>query len=571
MSEMNIRRCVLALAAVLLVAADSPRTAAELALQKQSEETRKQLFETELNLEREKSLLRFAPDGSMAEATIRDEAKEAGLVLSGVKVIAGATAGPVEMRGVEFSGRDSYEKLHLLLHRLTFLGGVDVQELRVTAAPENTVAFSARLAYPVIVAHELPSSIPRATSREELLRQMIEIERAALKQKRETVNALLQAAPPDHANGLLNGLAGFIGELEKHAVAMTGMSVNDAVEVKGLAMGAKAVNGIKPALAKSGFEVVGLNLTRAGGCTAFSATARVANREHATRLAFDNALFDADAPAVCKSGSVAATDIVVKGTDPGGITMRLRGADVSTVFYALHETSPQNFAIDTSITRRFNVDVQNATVSDIGQKLRDAGLTISYDTIQRVSSKETSTTFREQEWTGTPPISVLLRDADLADLLCLFHEISALQILVPPGLHTKVSVFATDVPWDQAMSNVIAAAGLRYVIDNNRVYVGTNGGDPSAIDTCANAKAGVTAARVWWQPASAIENVAAADLVLAGAAGVDGEWKAYAYGPMRKLWPLAKGTRLFDARVESVGPNGATLKIDGGDLFELRF
>ena len=569
MFVMNIRPCVLAVSAVLLVAADSPRTEAELALRKQMEETRKQLFETELNLEKAKMLLRFAPDGSMAEATVRDEAKEAGLALTSIKIIPGATSTPIELRSVEVSGRDSYEKLHLFLHRITFLGGVDVQELRVTAAPENTVAFTARLAYPVIELR-LSSSIPRATSREELLRNMLAIERAALQEKQETLNAVMQAAPPDRALGLVNGLAGFSRELDGRAVAMTEMNIFDVVQLKGLAMGAQAVNGIKPALQKSGFDVVGLNLTPSGGCTAFSATARVGTGDHETQLAFGNGLFDADAASVCRSDTVAATNIVVKGTDPNGITMRLRGADVAGVFYALQETSPQNFAIDTSIARRFNVDAQNAKPSDVLRQLRAGGLTISDGTIQRVSSKETSTTFRDQEWKGNPPITVLLREADITDLLCLFHQISGLNILVPRDLRTKVSVFATDVPWDQAMSNAIAAAGLRYAIDNNRVYVGTKGGDPAAIDTCAIAKAGA-ADRLWWRPASMVENVAAADLSLAGLARVDGKWKAYAYGPMRKLWPLEKGTRLFDARVEAVGPDSATLKMDGGDVIDLHF
>jgi hypothetical protein len=160
-------------------------------------------------------------------------------------------------------------------------------------------------------------------------------------------------------------------------------------------------------------------------------------------------------------------------------------------------------------------------------------------------------------------------DADLFDILCLLHQISQLEILVPRDLHARVATFATDVPWDEALSNLVSAAGLQYAIDKNRVFIGTKGGDPAAIDTCVPATRGA-GDRQWSQAVTRLENIAARDLVFAGVAGANDKRKAYAYGPMRKLWPLEPGTRLYDARVETVGANGVTLKTDDGQIIDLR-
>ena len=74
-------------------------------------------------------------------------------------------------------------------------------------------------------------------------------------------------------------------------------------------------------------------------------------------------------------------------------------------------------------------------------------------------------------YTGAP-ISLNLRDADLADVLKTFAEISGLNIVVYPEVRGTVTVSLTDVPWDQALDVILRVNGYGYVVEGRVVRIG---------------------------------------------------------------------------------------------------
>jgi len=74
------------------------------------------------------------------------------------------------------------------------------------------------------------------------------------------------------------------------------------------------------------------------------------------------------------------------------------------------------------------------------------------------------------KYTGEP-ISLSLKDADIKDVLRVFHDLSKMNIVVSPAVQGKVTVDLTNVPWDQAMDIILKNDGLDYVYENNVIWV----------------------------------------------------------------------------------------------------
>jgi type IV pilus assembly protein PilQ len=77
----------------------------------------------------------------------------------------------------------------------------------------------------------------------------------------------------------------------------------------------------------------------------------------------------------------------------------------------------------------------------------------------------------EQPWTGSP-ICLNLRDADLADLLKSFAELTGLSFVVYPEVRGTVTASLNDVPWDQALDLILRINGYGYVIEGRVVRIG---------------------------------------------------------------------------------------------------
>ena len=65
------------------------------------------------------------------------------------------------------------------------------------------------------------------------------------------------------------------------------------------------------------------------------------------------------------------------------------------------------------------------------------------------------------------PMTITLKDADVKDVLRSFAQISGLNVVVNPGVSGRVTVELTNVPWDQALEQVLKINNLGYELEGN--------------------------------------------------------------------------------------------------------
>ena len=65
------------------------------------------------------------------------------------------------------------------------------------------------------------------------------------------------------------------------------------------------------------------------------------------------------------------------------------------------------------------------------------------------------------------PMTMSLKDADIKDVLRSFAQISGLNVVVQPGVRGSVTVELTNVPWDQALEQILKINGLGYELEGN--------------------------------------------------------------------------------------------------------
>ena len=64
-------------------------------------------------------------------------------------------------------------------------------------------------------------------------------------------------------------------------------------------------------------------------------------------------------------------------------------------------------------------------------------------------------------------MTLSLKDADIKDVLRSFAQLSGLNIVVQPGVTGTVTVELTEVPWDQALEQILKINGLDYQLEGN--------------------------------------------------------------------------------------------------------
>jgi type IV pilus assembly protein PilQ len=72
----------------------------------------------------------------------------------------------------------------------------------------------------------------------------------------------------------------------------------------------------------------------------------------------------------------------------------------------------------------------------------------------------------EKVYTGEP-IDLKVTNADVTEVLRTFGQISGLNIIVQPGVAGTVTAELDNVPWDQALEQVLKINGLSYELDGN--------------------------------------------------------------------------------------------------------
>ena len=65
------------------------------------------------------------------------------------------------------------------------------------------------------------------------------------------------------------------------------------------------------------------------------------------------------------------------------------------------------------------------------------------------------------------PIDLKVTNADVTEVLRTFAQISGLNVIVQPGVAGQVTAELDNVPWDQALEQVLKINGLSYELDGN--------------------------------------------------------------------------------------------------------
>ena len=76
----------------------------------------------------------------------------------------------------------------------------------------------------------------------------------------------------------------------------------------------------------------------------------------------------------------------------------------------------------------------------------------------------------DRQYTGHP-VSLDFQGADLRAVLRTFAEISGLNVVIDPKVNGTVDVALRDVPWDQALDNILRANSLGYVVNGTIVRI----------------------------------------------------------------------------------------------------
>jgi type IV pilus secretin PilQ/predicted competence protein len=71
-----------------------------------------------------------------------------------------------------------------------------------------------------------------------------------------------------------------------------------------------------------------------------------------------------------------------------------------------------------------------------------------------------------KQYTGTP-VSFDFEDSDLRVVLRLFSQLSGLNMIIDPQVQGRVNVVLTDVPWDQALEQILRSNKLGYTVEGN--------------------------------------------------------------------------------------------------------
>ncbi|HVG07836.1 MAG TPA: type IV pilus secretin PilQ [Thermoanaerobaculia bacterium] len=83
-----------------------------------------------------------------------------------------------------------------------------------------------------------------------------------------------------------------------------------------------------------------------------------------------------------------------------------------------------------------------------------------------IQSFETQAIGSDRVYTGEP-IDLKVTNADVTEVIRTFAQISGLNVLVQPGVQGAVTAELENVPWDQALEQILKINGLGYEVEGN--------------------------------------------------------------------------------------------------------
>ena len=81
-----------------------------------------------------------------------------------------------------------------------------------------------------------------------------------------------------------------------------------------------------------------------------------------------------------------------------------------------------------------------------------------------------ATAAQQRKYTGAP-ITMNLKDADLRDVLTTFGKLTGLIMTIDDEIQGRISVSWTDVPWDQALDEILRDHALEYRLEGNAMQI----------------------------------------------------------------------------------------------------
>lgn len=129
---------------------------------------------------------------------------------------------------------------------------------------------------------------------------------------------------------------------------------------------------------------------------------------------------------------------------------------------------------------------------------------------------------RERVYAGEP-IDLKVTNADVTDVLRTFAQISGLNVIIQPGVSGQVTAELENVPWDQALEQILKINNLDYELDGNVMRIA-----PSSVlqkeaqdrQQLAQAKALAIPLRTVYQRLSYAQASEVARLLRAGQSGI---------------------------------------------------
>jgi Tfp pilus assembly protein PilO len=509
--------------------------------------------------------------------------------------LADGGATPYERMWVDLSGRAEYTSAGYFLDRIGRLPLiVELESLRLDAAPLGTVRFAARLGFPSFAGwpEEPPRPAPARrptyappTDARAVFQQALFEQRAAFQRMTEEarqpirrLQAEIGAMAEMRAGKAPVRFHAAMTRLEEHLtgqkIAFTRARFAEQTVIEGVAVGAPARAALRPAFETAGFVVETLEVAPAGDCRAFSVTARLAPRERdetdAGAVEIGPGRFDADAARCATAAQPPRGNVAARGT--GGITMRLRDIDLPDVFRLLQDVAGAGFVVDAAVKGRVNMDVEGATLDEVLTALGAAGVTVGPGPLRRVSPASTRQAPLARAESRDTPVSLSFSDMDLLDVLRLFQEISGRPLWTPAVVDGRVTIF-TEAPWDAALEAIAASAGMSAVIEAERIFVGpaAMGRSPWTSGAVEVSKARTADSVSHWGRVGDPRNLGAEDLTPVGFVRTADGLKGVAYSPGRVLWVLKPGVEVSDAKVDAVDAAGITFAAQDGRKSVARF
>lgn len=529
-------------------------------------QSRRELHELEIQMEKLRRAFppSFTPDEQ--RKLIERRAKPAQLQVS-VKtdekperlLFADGTPSPISVAHIDLSGRADHASFNFFLQLLDYgIEPVRIESATIKADGGGKVSFAARIAVAFYGADAGAETLPRSSDPAVDLRQRI-------RRMQDLIALINNLHVSGNARTFSDAMASISEGVGENAVALHEIRLGDEVTLEGEVAGAAARSALKSAMERAPFTLTDLTYTPGGPCRHFVAKAKLppakefdfeADTSESDPVVVGNGLFTTSS---CgrEGAKTSAKPITVRGKSPGGVTIKLRDASAADLFYVLHDATGEDFVADGTLPARVTLTASDASVEETLAALSDVGLLIGPRPLRTVTARGNRPAASTEEMTGDK-VSLLLWDAALQDVLCLFSNITGLPIGIDPATKRRVTIFANDVEWDRALIGILAVQGLRYRIDGTRALIGA---DEAALATNDLADPCMVKGDAENNRFSmfTVEQFDGSDLDLAGMARVDGSWRAYIRGPSGRLYPLNEGQKMLDATVQSIDSGGVTL------------